>query len=151
LADPNKIAEDTVSALVKRLNQALRVEYSLIIHYPYIANLIRDEEVKKLATELGAASIHHADVVATIISKLGGKPKWSFEPFPEGADTKKIFRMQLGKERLALQLHKGSAEMSPTSSYREALSALAKEEEQHIQVVERILSILDSRSFSQNA
>jgi hypothetical protein len=35
--------------------------------------------------------------------------------------------------------------MSPTSSYREALSALAKEEEQHIQVVERILSILDSR------
>jgi bacterioferritin len=108
-------------------------------------NLIRDEEVKKLATELGAASIHHAEVVATIISKLGGKPEWSFEPFPEGADTKKIFRMQLGKERLALQLHKGSAEMSPTSSYREALSALAKEEEQHIQVVERILSILDSR------
>jgi len=30
-------------------------------------------------------------------------------------------------------------------SYRETLSALAKEEEQHIQVVERILSILDSR------
>jgi len=144
LADPNKTAEDTVSALVKRLNQALRVEYSLIIHYPYIANLIRDEEVKKLATELGAASIHHADVVATVIRKLGGKPKWSFEPFPEGADTKKIFRMQLGKERLALQLHKGSAEMSPTSSYREALSALAKEEKQHIQIVERILSILDS-------
>ena len=144
MADPNKIAEDTVSALVKRLNQALRVEYSLIIHYPYIANLIRDEEVKKSATELGAASIHHADVVATVIRKLGGKPKWSFEPFPEGADTKKIFRMQLGKERLALQLHKGSAEMSPTSSYRKALSALAKEETQHIQIVERILSILDS-------
>jgi bacterioferritin (cytochrome b1) len=140
LADKNKIPKTTVSALLKRLNQALRVEYSLIIHYPYIVNLIRDKELKKLATELGAASIHHADVVATIISKLGGKPEWSFEPFPEGTDTKKIFRMQLGKERLALQLHKGSAEMAPTSSHREALSALAKEEEEHIQIVERILS-----------
>ena len=145
MADTNKISEDTVSALVKRLNQALRVEYSLIIHYPYIANLIRDEEIRKLATELGAASIHHADVVATIISKLGGKPEWSFEPFPEGIDTKKIFRMQLAKERLALQLHTGSAEMLSPGSHCELLRALAKEEEQHIQVVERILSILSSQ------
>ena len=145
MADPNKITEDTVFALVKRLNQALRVEYSLIIHYPYIANLIRDEEIKKLATELGAASIHHADVVATIISKLGGKPEWSFEPFPEGIDTKKIFRMQLAKERLALQLHTGSAEMLPPGSHCELLRALAKEEEQHIEIVERILAILNSK------
>jgi bacterioferritin len=145
LADKSRTDEDTVSALVKRLNQALRVEYSLIIHYPYIANLIRDEEIKKLATELGAASIHHADVVATIISELGGKPEWSFEPFPEGSDTKKIFRMQLGKERLALQLHKGSAEMSPAGLNRTLLSALAKDEEQHVEVVERILALLNSK------
>jgi bacterioferritin (cytochrome b1) len=145
LADPTKINEDTVFALVKRLNQALRVEYSLIIHYPYIANLIRDEEIKKLATELGAASIHHADVVASIISKLGGKPEWSFEPFPEGIDTKKIFRMQLAKERLALQLHNGSAEMLPSGSHCELLRALAKEEERHIEIVERILAILNSK------
>lgn len=140
--DTEKTAKDTKSVLVKRLNQALRVEYSLIIHYPYIANLLRDPEAKKLATELGAASIHHADVVAAIISKLGGNPEWSFEPFPEGTDTKKIFRRQLAKERLALQLHKGSAEMSASSSHREALSALAKEEERHIEIVARILSVL---------
>lgn len=145
MADKDQIAADTVSLLLKRLNQALRVEYSLIIHYPYIASLLRHEEVKKLATGLGAASIHHADVVATLISKLGGEPEWSFEPFPEESDTVKIFRIQLAKERLALQLHKGSAEMSPASSYRKVLSALAEEEEQHIQVVERILSILNSQ------
>jgi bacterioferritin (cytochrome b1) len=145
LANPNEIAEDTVSQLLKRLNQALRVEYSLIIHYPYIANLLRHEEVKKLATGLGAASIHHADVVAILISKLGGEPEWSFEPFPEGTDTVRIFRIQLTKERLALQLHKGSAEMSPILSYRKVLNALAEEEEQHIQVVERILSILGTQ------
>ena len=145
MADKRRTDEDTVSALVKRLNQALRVEYSLIIHYPYIANLIRDEEIKKLATELGAASIHHADVVATIISELGGKPEWSFDPFPEGNDIKKIFRIQLSKERAALQLHKGSAEMFPPNAHSEALSALAKEEEQHIQIVEVILSKLSPK------
>jgi bacterioferritin (cytochrome b1) len=145
LTDRNKLAERTVSELVKRLNQALRLEYSLIIHYPYIANLIRDQEVKKLATELGGASIHHADVVASIISELGGKPEWSFDPFPEGKDIEKIFRMQLSKERAALQLHKGSAEMFPPSARSEALSALAKEEEQHIQIVEVILSKLSPK------
>jgi bacterioferritin (cytochrome b1) len=145
MADKRKLAADTVSRLLKRLNQALRLEYSLIIHYPYIVNLVGNEEVKKLATGLGAASIHHADVVATLISKLGGEPEWSFEPFPEGTDTVKIFRIQLAKERLALQLHKGSAEMLPISLYSKVLNALAEEEEQHIQVVERILSTLASQ------
>jgi bacterioferritin (cytochrome b1) len=50
--------------------------------------------------------------------------------------------VQLSKERAALQLHKGSAEMFPASAYREALIELATEEEQHIQVVEQILSLL---------
>jgi bacterioferritin (cytochrome b1) len=129
MADKRELAADTVSQLLKRLNQALRLEYSLIIHYPYIVNLLRNEEVKKLATGLGAASIHHADVVATLISKLGGEPEWSFEPFPEGTDTLRIFRIQLAKERLALQLHKGSAELSPTPSHSKILNALAEEEE----------------------
>jgi len=86
LTGRNKLAGGTVSELVKRLNQALRVEYSLIIHYPYIANLIRDRKVKTLATELGGASIHHADVVASIITRMGGKPEWAFDQFPEGTD-----------------------------------------------------------------
>jgi bacterioferritin (cytochrome b1) len=145
LTDRHKLAKGTVSELVKRLNKALRLEYSLIIHYPHIANLIRDQEVKKLTTELGGASIHHADVVASIISELGGKPEWSFDPFPEGNDIKKIFRIQLSKERAALQLHKGSAEMFPPNAHSEALSALAKEEEQHIQIVEVILSKLSPK------
>ena len=140
----NKLAGGTVSELVKRLNQALRVEYSLIIHYPYIANLIRDRTVKTLATELGGASIHHADVVASIITRMGGKPEWAFDHFPEGADIQKIFRVQLSKEQAALQLHKGSAEMFRAGEHSEALIELATEEEQHIQVVEQILSLLAS-------
>lgn len=140
----DKIPERRASLLLKRLNQALRVEYSLIIHYPYIANLIRDRKVKTLATELGGASIHHADVVASIITRMGGKPEWAFDQFPEGTDIQKIFRVQLSKEQAALQLHKGSAEMFRAGEHREALIELATEEEQHIQVVEQILSLLAS-------
>ena len=136
------IPERRASLLLKRLNQALRVEYSLIIHYPYIANLIRNRKIKTLATELGGASIHHADVVASIITRMGGKPEWAFDPFPEGADIQKIFRVQLSKEQGASQLHRGSAEMFPAGAYRDALNGLAMEEEQHIQLVEEILSLL---------
>jgi bacterioferritin (cytochrome b1) len=141
----NKKPEEIVATLVERLNKALRVEYTFIIHYPFIANLIQDEAARKLAIELGVASVHHAEVVANIISKLGGKPDWSFEPFPEGVDTKKLFQNQLAKERLAMQLHRGSAELVPAGSYRRDLNVLADEEEQHIQVVERILSRLNNQ------
>ena len=139
------IPESRAFAFLKRLNQALRVEYSLIIHYPYIATLMRDKEIKKLSTELGAASIHHADVVASIVTQMGGRPEWAFDHFPEGTDIQKIFRVQLSKEQAALQLHKGSAEMFPAGAYRDALIGLAIEEEQHIQLVEEILSMLARR------
>ena len=142
--DKNRKTEETLHGLVDLLNQALRIEYTLIIHYPRIANLIRDEETRKLANELGAASIYHADVVSNIITKLGGKPDWSFELFPEGVGIKKIFQNQLARERLALQLHRGSAELMSSSPHSGALSNLAREEEQHIKIVEQILSKLNN-------
>jgi len=139
------IPESRSFALLKRLNQALRVEYSLIIHYPYIATLMRDKEIKRLATELGAVSIHHADVVASIITQMGGRPEWGFDPFPQDADVQKIFRVQLSKEQAALQLHKGSAEMFTAGAHRDALIGLALEEERHIQLVEEIRALLARR------
>jgi bacterioferritin len=138
----DKNPKDGGSALLKRLNQALKMEYSMIIHYPYIATLIRDKEIKKLATALGGASIHHADVVASIIIQLGGTPEWAFDQFPEGTDMQKIFRVQLSKEQAAQQLHRGSAELFHAGEHREAMIGLANEEERHIHLVEQILSML---------
>ena len=140
----NKDADDSKHTLIDRLNQALRLEYTLIIHYPYLNNFVKDGEIKELIGELGATSIHHADVVASIISKLGGTPNWSFEPLPGMVDIEQLFQKQLAKERMALQLHKGSAEMMAPGPDRDALQALAKEEEYHVQIAERILSILGS-------
>lgn len=127
------------------LNQALRLEYSLIVHYPRLANTIKDEETRKLVLELGSASIHHADVVANTISQLGGEPVWSLDLYPENMDTVKIFQTQLEKEKLALKLHRESADLVPSSSLGSKLNALANEEEQHIKIVDHILSRLNRR------
>jgi rubrerythrin len=124
------------------LNQALRLEYSLIVHYPRLANTIKDEETRKLVLELGSASIRHADVVANTITQLGGEPDWSMELYPDEMDTVEIFQTQLEKEKLALKLHRESADLVPSNSLQVKLSTLAREEEQHIQIVNRILSRL---------
>ena len=130
--------------LVDLLNQALRLEYSLIVHYPRLASTIKDEEIRKLVLELGKASIHHADVVANTITQLGAEPDWSMELYPDDMGTVEIFQTQLEKEKLALKLHRENADLVPSSSLQVKLSALAKEEEQHIQIVNRILSRLNT-------
>ena len=129
--------------LLDVLNQTLELEYTLIIHYPRIAEAIRDRETKQLALSLGTASISHFDTVSKAITKLGGVPRWSFEPFPHGTNLRNIFEVQLEKEKLALKLHQQIAGMtSDNFSLRDKFSKLSSEEGSHIQTVEKILSRL---------
>ncbi len=132
--------------ILNPLNQALQLEYSFIVHYPRLASAIQDEEIRRWALTLGRASISHADTVAIAIKKLGGIPLWSFKPFPEDVDIVKIFKVQLGKEKMALQLHRQSAGMVLDISLRDKLNGLARDEEEHIRIVENILSKLAQRS-----
>jgi len=131
---------------ISLLNQILQLEYSLIVHYPRLASAIRDEAVRKLALGLGSASVDHANIVAKAITKLGGKPVWSFGAFPHGKDTSEIFKIQLEKEKLALKLHQQSAELIMNASLKDDFNKLAKEEESHIKTVENILSKLGKSS-----
>lgn len=128
--------------LLDLLNQTLELEYTLIIHYPRIASIIRDNETKQLAQSLGAASIGHADAVAHAITRLGGTPHWSFGSFPTEIDLKKIFQGQLEKEKLALKLHQQIIGQITDFSIRDRLIGLPKEEELHIKTVEKILARL---------
>jgi len=121
------------------LNKALTLEYTLIVHYPRIASMIKDQETRNLANELGRASVKHADVVANAIIRLGGQPEWSFEFFPEQGDLVAIFETQLEKEKLALDLHHQSAALVTIAGLREQFEEIAKEEESHIKTVEKIL------------
>ena len=128
--------------LLDILNQTLKLEYTLIIHYPRIASAIQDTEAKELAQSLGTASIVHFDTVTNAIKKLGGTPHWSFEPFPNELDLIKIFQIQLEKENLALKLHQQIAGMITDFSLRDKFSELSREEGLHIQTVEKNMSRL---------
>lgn len=128
--------------MIELLNRILRLEYSLIIHYPRLAATISNKEARHGALELGTASVRHADTVAKAITGLGGVPDWSFEPFPDDPDPLEIFQGQLEKERLASELHRQSADLAPDTSLRNKFLKLAKEEQSHVHAVERILSIL---------
>jgi len=134
--------EQSAPKVVELLNKALYLEYSFLIHYPRLASAVKDAQVKELVLQLGSSSMRHADVVADTISALGGTAEWSFDPFPMDATLTEIFTMQLQKERLALELHKQSADLLAGRPMESALRALEKEEEQHIAGVTRILETL---------
>lgn len=128
--------------LLSILNKALTLEYTLIVHYPRLASMVKDADTRKLVNELGSASIKHADVVADAIIRLGGKPSWSFDAFPSQVDLVDIFQTQLGKEKTARDLHKQSAYMVSVSELKDRFEEIAGEEESHIEIVENILKRL---------
>jgi len=138
-------AKDDFSRIIELLNQALKLEYSLIIHYPRIASSIDDEGTKEMVIKLGEYSTHHADVVAKAIRELGGEPMWKFDSFPELASLIPIFRVQLDKEKLALSLHTEVANSVPNTMLRDKFTQIAQEEEEHIKLVETILSRLGEK------
>ena len=134
--------EAVVDKEIELLNQALQIEYSLIVQYPKFAELIQDGEIQRLIRGLGIASIRHADVVSRTIVQLGGTPEWSFDFEEPGIDVRRIFEIQLEKEKQALELHDQAVNLIEDISLKEEFSQLAQEEKQHIQTVEKILTVL---------
>ena len=142
MEEKGKISTKTIQALVNLLNQSLRFEYNFIIHYPRIAQMVRDEEARKLILDLCNDSVHHSDVVANIITQLGGIPDWSFDLFPEETDLLKIFHIQLEKEKQALQLHQKIVNLISSGPHGGALKSLVDDEKDHILAVNRIIERL---------
>jgi rubrerythrin len=135
--------------LVDVLNQALKLEYSFVVYYPRLANAVKDEKARELVLQLGTDSIHHADVVADAISELGGEPDWYFELYPEDKDIIVIFKEQLEKEKMALDLHQLCTNMVSSNELKEKFTKIALEEVYHIQSVDKILEILTANQQKQ--
>ncbi len=132
------------SGVIDLLNNILKIEYSLIVHYPRLANRIKSNEIKKLAHELGIASIAHADTVANAIKKLGGNAIWSFEQLPDEDNLVNIFQLQLEKEKAALKLHQQVAALVKDSQIKQQILSLAQDERSHIKIAERIIAGLEA-------
>lgn len=136
---------DANAKIIDFFNDILRLEYSLIVQYPRLASRIKDNEIKKLAQELGIASVEHADTIANIIKQLGGKASWSFEPLPQEDDLVKIFQLQLGKEEKALQMHQQAAGMVGDFQLKDQMAQLASDEKYHIKIAEKIIAGLEKQ------
>jgi rubrerythrin len=104
-----------------------------------LANRIKDDKIKKLAQELGTASVAHADIVASAIKKLGGSAEWAFEQLPEEEDLLKIFQVHLGAYKICIQL----AGLAGDSQISQQLKGIAKDELYHIKLAEEIISELE--------
>ena len=141
--DSGKTAKGEHRQIIDLLNKILKLEYSLIIHYPRIASYVQDEETKEMVLKLGEYSTRHADITAKTIQELEGEPVWDFEPFPELENLTSIMHNQLDKEKLALRLHAQAANLAPNPSLRDTFTQLSNEESGHIELVKTILSRLD--------
>jgi rubrerythrin len=113
------------------------------VQYPRLANRIKDDKIKKLAQELGTASVAHADIVASAIKKLGGSAEWAFEQLPEEEDLLKIFQVQLEKEQGAYKICIQLAGLAGDSQISQQLKGIAKDELYHIKLAEEIISELE--------
>src|SRR5512134_2893411 len=129
--------------LIDILNEALKIEYTVIVHYPRLASMVSDEEVRKLVNTLGAASVQHADLVAAAISRLGGTPNWAFEPWSFDGLVG-LFETQLDRETAARRLHAEAAGLVDVGSLRAEFLEMAAEEESHIKMVKEIIARLSA-------
>ena len=130
--------------IMDALNEALTLEYSMIIHYPLINKAIKDLDVQDMVKVLGVDSIKHADVVADTVRSMGGKPSWNLDPAPDDIDLSKIFVSQLGKEKRAYLLHNDAARLVPDNTLRTSFENIALQELEHIKIVEYILAALNN-------
>jgi rubrerythrin len=145
-ANKNKVN----SQLINKLGQISKIEYSLIVNYPQLARMIKDKETQEMVNSLGIASIHHFDVVAKALTKLGGSATWSMDLLPDHMDLNQIFQNQLAKEVLALEMHSECAKLAEDWKLKQELTAIANEEKSHVNTVKEILYRLSHSSAEDN-
>lgn len=132
---------DRVARALMALGNVLALEYRFIFHYPRLMELVAEKQVKEWVRVLVEDSGHHADMVASLITRLGGD--WvmpDIEPLPESLDLKQLFQKQLEYERLALWLHSQAAELLTGEDAATAWE-IAESERWHIALVERIIEL----------
>ena len=133
-----------IDKVVELLNQALQVQYSMIIHYPQISKSVSDGDISRYTLMLFDDSTKHANTIVDIINQLGGKVQWSFEDLPKNMDMKELFEMQLKREEQVLRLYQQSASLIPEDNLKWQLNYLVKGKTRQIRIIQRIISMLQN-------
>jgi len=134
--------------IIDLLNKVLSLEYTIIIHLPRITGAFKDRAIRDKVLYLSSASVKHANEVASAIEKLGGKPEWSFDPFPDDGDLVNMFETQVEKEQLAHQLHLECVRLLP-DGLKPKFRQIASEEEWHEKAANEVLEYLRVQAKNQ--
>jgi bacterioferritin len=130
--------------IIELLNTVLELEYTIVIHLPWISAAFHDREIRDKVLHLSSASVKHADAVATAIEQLGGKACWDFEPFPDDGNLIKLFEIPVTKEQEAHRLHLECARLASSPIHKDLFRHMAKDEDWHTAVACDILAYLKS-------
>jgi len=104
----NRITKEGGEAIVDLLNNALQVEYGVILNYPRIIDQLveidkaTDKYLIYNLERLGKDSFRHSAVVSKLIEELGGKVMWEMVVIDRMIDISSMLAEQLEKEKLAM-------------------------------------------------
>lgn len=128
--------------LIKRLNEALFMEYTDIFLYLRQAGIIEEEEISKLFERLSWMEMRHTDNISIQINVLGGKPEWELDfPIIKGG-TDEILRDHLIREQKAIRNYESLielAEKEKEDQLKLILQGIKAEEEDHYATIKELL------------
>jgi len=121
MAEADRITEDSKKLIVGLLNEAMQVEYGVILNYPRILDRIvhmdqvQSQDFADSVERLGRDSFRHATVVAKLIEDLGGEPAWDMVVIDRMIDVESMLVEQLGKEKLMTSVYKEARQIAQKS------------------------------------
>ena len=126
----------------ERLNHALRLEYSAVTYLPRLDSTVHEVFIRYCISVLTTDSTAHAVRLATIIRELGSTPCWTVWTPPESGSLIRLFEIQLARERICHNLYNKAAQLLAGSPLADRCDAMAQDEDRHIDMLERALTVL---------
>ena len=130
------------SDIITILNTVLQVEYSNVVNRLRWANRIGGKATDERISSITRGLMRHFYITCALIRDLGGTPSFGFELPKDETSLRKSLLGQLHKERVAKLGYQRTSELTSDESLREVLLAHKADDEEHIAILEEVLSEL---------
>jgi rubrerythrin len=124
--------------LLDALNQALRLEYSLVVSYPRLAKKLADNTIRETVDALARASLVRAGRIAALLGLMGESPLWTFEAVTDEMEVNDLFLRYQGLEDRSTKMQRRCAELALDEGLKSEFLNLADENQAHARELEKI-------------
>ena len=123
--------------LVATLQEVLRFNLRCAVHYPRMAELVKqtnpDPELQGLLLEWGSEQLKCAEEVGFLITKLGSEPLWISDCRADEFESHDFFALEVIRQSKALARLQDAVVLAAGTSIQQRISDLASGEEQRLQ------------------